>query len=94
MREISHSIVTFVTTSLLKKVIYKISVMKEFKLIAIQMCCSYSYAIKVNMNKYVASVHEGKKPYECDFCDHSCSTKGTMKRHVAVVHRVKKHFQI
>ena len=45
--------------------------MKEFKLIAIQMCCSYSYAIKVNMNKHVASVHEGKKPYKCDFCDHS-----------------------
>ena len=55
--------------------------MKEFKLIAIQMCCSYSYAIKVNMNKHVASVHEGKKPYKCYFCDHICSQQSDLNKH-------------
>ena len=27
---------------------------------------------KGDMNKYVASVHEGKKPFKCDICDYSC----------------------
>ena len=45
------------------------------------MCGSYSYAIKVNMNKHVASVHEGKKPYKFDFCDHSCSQQSDLNKH-------------
>ena len=64
--------------------------MKEFKLIAIQMCCSYSYAIKVNMNKHVASVHEGKKAFKCRICDKSFSEKGSVKRHVSRIHESKK----
>ena len=65
--------------------------MKEFKLIAIQMCCSYSYAIKVNMNKHVASVHEGKKPFDCmpfrcETCEYSCFPKSIMKIHVSLIY--------
>ena len=44
------------------------------------------------MNRQFASVHEGKKPFKCDFCDYSCSLKNKMQ-HVASVHEGKKPFK-
>ena len=36
------------------------------------------------------SVHEGKKPFECDICDYSFSWKSNFIKHVASVHEGKK----
>ena len=46
------------------------------------------------MNKHVASVHGGKKPFKCDICDLRCSQKGNMKTHVASVHEEKSHSNV
>ena len=62
--------------------------MKEFKLIAIQMCCSYNYAIKVNMIK-----HEEKKPYRYDFCHHSCSQQSDLNKQTLKILEGKKPFK-
>ena len=43
--------------------------------------------------KNVASVHESKKPFECDICDYSFSQKNNMKTHVASVHEENKPFK-
>ena len=48
---------------------------------------------KSDMNRHVSSVHEGKKPFKCDFCDYSCSRKGDMNRHVSTVYESKKSFK-
>ena len=50
----------------------------------------YRCSQKGDMNKHVASVHEGKKPFKCDICDRSFSLKSHMNRHVASVHEGKK----
>ena len=44
------------------------------------------------MNKHIASVHEGKKPFKYDICDYRCSQKNTMKTHISSVHEGKKPF--
>ena len=41
---------------------------------------------KGDLNKHVASVHKGKKPFKCDICDYSCSQKQQMKQHVEKKH--------
>ena len=38
------------------------------------------------MNRHIASVHEGKKPFKCDICDYSFSEKSSMNKHVKSVH--------
>ena len=43
------------------------------------------------MNKHVASVHGGKKPFICDNCDYSRFQKGHMNKHVPSVNRGKSH---
>ena len=43
-----------------------------------------------HMNKHVASVHEGKKPFKCDICDCRFSQKSHMNSHVASFHEGKK----
>ena len=42
------------------------------------------------MTKHVSSVHEGKKPFNCDICDFSCSQKSNMKIHIESVHEGEK----
>ena len=48
---------------------------------------------KGDLNKHVASVHKGKKPFKCDICDYRSSEKGHIKIHVATVHGGKKSFK-
>ena len=43
--------------------------------------------------RHVDSFHEGKKPFDCHFCDYSCAKKN-MKKHVESVHDGKKPFVI
>ena len=45
------------------------------------------------MNTYVATVHEGKKPFKCDHCNSSFGIKRSLKRHIATIHEGKKPFK-
>ena len=45
------------------------------------------------MNRHVASLHEGKKPFNCELCDYSSSVKSSMNKHIASVHEGKKPFK-
>ena len=40
----------------------------------------------------MASVYEGKKSFECDFCDANFAQKDQLKKHAASVHEKKKPF--
>ena len=40
--------------------------------------------------EYVASVHEGKKPFKCDICDNRCCQNSDMNKYVAIVHERKR----
>jgi hypothetical protein len=44
------------------------------------------------MKGHIASVHEGKKPFECNICKTSFAEKGTLKKHLVSVHKAK-HFE-
>ena len=44
------------------------------------------------MKTHFASVHEEKKPINCDICDYSCSQKRILNKHVAPVHEEKKPY--
>ena len=45
-----------------------------------------SDAFQVPVTLHVESVHEKKKPFECEICDYSCSKKSNMTRHVVSIH--------
>ena len=45
------------------------------------------------MKKHIDSVHEGKKPFMCEFCGYGCLLKSSMNRHVASVHDGNKPFR-
>ena len=42
------------------------------------------------MNRHIFSVHEGKKPFNCNICDYNCLKQNI---HVASVHEGKKPFK-
>ena len=42
------------------------------------------------MKKYVASVHEGKKPFQCKICEYSCPQRYHLKQHIASMHEREK----
>ena len=48
---------------------------------------------KGNLKTCHASIHEGKKSFECEFCNYTFSQKGNFKTHIAVVHEGKKSFR-
>ena len=54
----------------------------------------YSYTQKSDMNKHIAVVHEGRKPFKCDICDYSCSQKCDTHKHIEAVHEGRKPFVI
>ena len=45
---------------------------------------------KKELKKHSGSVHEGKKPFNCESCDNSSTLKGNKKKHIGSVHEVKK----
>ena len=45
------------------------------------------------MFRHVASVHEKKKPFKCDFSDYSCTQNRFLSKYVLSVHEKKKPFQ-
>ena len=42
------------------------------------------------MKNHVASVHEAKKPFNCEICTYKCSQNNDLKKHVESVHEKKK----
>ena len=38
-------------------------------------------------------VHEGEKPYKCEFCDYASAQKGNVKKHINEVHEKGESFQ-
>ena len=55
--------------------------------------CDSIFKTKQNLERHVASVHEGRKPFKCDFCNANFAHKHQLKRHVASVHENKKPFK-
>ena len=41
------------------------------------------------MEKHIASIHEGKKPFKCDDCNDSFARKYDLKTHIKIVHERK-----
>ena len=48
------------------------------------------FAQKCYMIQHIVSVHEGNKPFKCEFCEISFSRRPEMRRHVATIHDGKK----
>jgi hypothetical protein len=48
---------------------------------------------KNGWNTHMVTVHEGKKPFECNICDASFALKHHMKGHIASVDKGKKPFE-
>jgi uncharacterized Zn-finger protein len=48
---------------------------------------------KHHLNEHIASIHKGKKPFECNICDASFARKANLNGQLASVHEGKKPFQ-
>ena len=42
---------------------------------------------------HIASVHEGKRPFECDKCEKRFAMKGQMTKHISSVHEGNKPYK-
>ena len=45
------------------------------------------------MALFLQTVHEGIKPFKCEFCPLECGSNSDLKRHVGRVHEKNKPFQ-
>jgi hypothetical protein len=43
--------------------------------------CEAMFKRRDHLNRHISSVHDGKKPFECDKCDQKFSQLGDMKKH-------------
>ena len=43
--------------------------------------CEPSFAWKYDLKEHITSVHEGKKPYECNICNTSSAKRNHLKTH-------------
>ena len=64
------------------------NIIKEF--FKCQVCNSYFKSTR-NLNNHISSVHEGKKPFQCDTCNYVHLFY--KEKHVALVHEEKKPFK-
>ena len=46
-----------------------------------------------NFKSHIESVHEGKKPYECDICGKVLDEEQNFKSHIESVHEGKKSYE-
>ena len=51
--------------------------------------CHSKFGQKVNLNKHVETVHEGKKQFKCDICNTKFGQKSFLNTHVVTVHEGK-----
>ena len=54
--------------------------------------CKKSFTTKNGLNRHVASVHEGKKPFSCDICDLRFIERRNVQRHILAVHEEQKPY--
>ena len=52
-----------------------------------------SFVRNDDINQYIASVHEKKKPFKCNLCDSSFAQNDNLKVHIASVHEKEKYFK-
>ena len=52
--------------------------------------CNLFFAKNQHLNAHIASVHEGKKPYQCDICVTSFKTEQNLDEHILSVHEGNK----
>ena len=45
------------------------------------------------MNGHIATIHEGKKQFQCDICKAEFTSKGGMKGHLRTIHEGDKQFK-
>ena len=55
--------------------------------------CEKHYSKSSNLQRHIASVHEGLKPFSCPSCDYKCVSKTGLKTHIAGVHDGLKPFK-
>lgn len=55
--------------------------------------CDNAFTKKYYLNKHIATVHGGIKPYKCDICDATFTQTASLKYHISSVHGGKKPFQ-
>ena len=55
--------------------------------------CNSTFSKKLDVNRHIDSVHEGKRPYKCSFCNISFGIKQNLTRHITSVHEKKKPFK-
>ena len=51
------------------------------------------YQIKKNFKSHIESVHERKKPYECDICGKVLDEEQNFKSHIESVHERKQPYE-
>ena len=52
--------------------------------------CDDNFGQKGNLQRHLATVHEGKKQFKCSICNKNFEQKRDLNKHVATVHEGKK----
>ena len=55
--------------------------------------CNHCFSKKSSLLNHVASVHEEKKHFECEFWEKKCSVKSNLNIHVSRLHKQEKPFK-
>ena len=55
--------------------------------------CKYRCSLQQSLKKHIEAVHEGNRPFICEFCDKTFSDKARLNRHVSNVHKAKEMFK-
>ena len=45
-----------------------------------------NFVQKGDLNRHITSVHEGKRPYDCNICDKTFTQTSHLKQHIKGVH--------
>ena len=55
--------------------------------------CDSSFSSSKDINRHIATVHEGKKPFKCNMCEYEAAQKTNLKKHIESVHEGIKPFK-
>ena len=55
------------------------------------MTCDIDFSRKSSLTYHIATIHEGKKPYQCNSCDSQFFTMNQLKKHRVSVHEKVSH---
>ena len=53
--------------------------------------CNFKCTSKNDLNRHVSSVHERKKPFNCELCEKSFAVIPYMRNHFARIHKGEQH---